>query len=64
MDWQAIVSLATDEPDVTLTLTGLERQLALTLFSSLSEVDFIGELDATERDEMQATRDMVIDKLS
>ena len=64
MNWQAIVLLAADEPDVTLTLSGLERQLALTLFSSLGQGDLDGVLDAAELDEFEATRDSVIDKLS
>lgn len=64
MDWQAIVALAVDEADVTPTLNGLERQLTLALFSSLSEADFVTDLTASERDDFDAARASVIAKLS
>lgn len=64
MDWPAIVTLAADEIDISPTLTGLERQLALALFSSLSEADFVTVMTDSERDLFEATRASVIDKLS
>jgi len=54
--WQSLLTLASNDEGLTLTLTPLERTIALTVFSSLSLDEFFTFDDETER---QAARDAI-----
>jgi hypothetical protein len=61
--WPALVALSETDEGISLTLTPLERTIALTVFSSLSPAElFDFETDA-ERQEARDTMETIVSKL-
>lgn len=61
--WQSLVALSETDEGLTLTLTPLERTIALTVFSSLLLDEFFTFGDETERQAARDTIETVVSKL-
>lgn len=61
--WQSLVTLSETDEGLTLTLTPLERTIALTVFSSLLLDEFFTFEDETERQSARDTIETVVSKL-
>lgn len=61
--WQSLVTLSETDEGLTLTLTPLERTIALTVFSSLLLDEFFTFEDETERQAARDTIETVVSKL-
>lgn len=61
--WQSLVALSETDESLTLTLTPLERTIALTVFSSLLLDEFFTFEDEMERQSARDTIETVVSKL-
>lgn len=61
--WSALVALSATDEGISLTLTPLERTIALTVFSSLLLDEFFTFEDETERQAARDTIETVVSKL-
>lgn len=61
--WQSLVTLSETDEGLTLTLTPLERTIALTVFSSLLLDEFFTFEDEMERQSARDTIETVVSKL-
>lgn len=64
MKWASIVAIGADDPAIEITIEGTEVQLILSLLVSLRAECFSDITDDTTRDEFEAVRDALIEKVS